>query len=511
MQIEGGKGVMAIEKIVIVGGGTAGWMAAAALSRLRAGRDVAITLVESEMIGTVGVGEATIPPFLDFNRLLEVDEREMLSAVQGSFKLGIQFVNWGKIGDSYIHPFGNYGYQLGGMSFHHIWHKYKAAGDKRPIQVFNLETMAAHFGRFARTEDFAREDLPPVNYAYHLDAGRYARYLRGYAEKRGVARLEGKVNDVAIDGESGFVSSITLEDGTKIAGDLFIDCSGFRGLLIEGALHSEYVDWSKWLPCNRALAVPCESAEKLLPYTRASAREAGWQWRIPLQHRTGNGYVYSSQYIGDDEAADTLLRNLDGRALREPRLLRFTTGMRRKIWNRNCVSVGLASGFLEPLESTSIYLIQSCIARLVNLLPDRDFSPVLIDRYNAQARFEFERIRDFIILHYHATERSDAPLWNYCRTMSIPEQLAENIRLFRDSGRFFRDGEEMFALTSWVQVMLGQHIVPRSYHPAVDEMPEDELVRFAESVRKVIANCVDAMPMHSQFIARHCQAAQEQP
>jgi tryptophan 7-halogenase len=289
---------MAIEHIVIVGGGTAGWMAAAALSRLRKGKPVSITLIESEEIGTVGVGEATIPPFLDFNKLLDVDEREMLAAVQGSFKLGIQFVNWGKLGDSYIHPFGAYGYNIDGISFHHVWHKYRAAGDKRPIQVYNVETMAAHFGRFARTEDYQRDDLPPVNYAYHLDAGRYAKYLRHYSEARGIVRLEGKVSDVTLDGESGFVSSVTMDDGSVINGDLFIDCSGFRGLLIEQALKTGYEDWSHYLPCNRAVALPClrEDGSGPLPYTRATAHPAGWQWQVPLQHRNGNGHVYCSAY-----------------------------------------------------------------------------------------------------------------------------------------------------------------------------------------------------------------------
>jgi tryptophan halogenase len=288
---------------------------------------------------------------------------------------------------------------------------------------------------------------------------------------------------------------------------LFIDCSGFRGLLIEGALHTGYEDWTHWLPCDRALAVPCEKVGPPTPFTRSTARAAGWQWRIPLQHRTGNGYVYSSAHISDDEAAATLMANLDGRPLAEPRKLQFTTGMRRKFWNKNCVALGLASGFMEPLESTSIYLIQSGIARLINLLPDRDFSPVLIDRYNAQAAFEFERIRDFLILHYWATERRDTSFWRYCSGMSIPEPLADTIRLFKDSGRFFRNAEEMFAITSWVQVMLGQHIVPQHYHPAVDLIPDQEIAGLADSVKTVIAACVDAMPMHAQFIARHCTAA----
>lgn len=500
-----------VRNIVIVGGGTAGWMSAAALSKVL-GRGYSIHLVESEEIGTVGVGEATVPHLKLFNQVLGIDELEFVEAVQGTFKLGIEFVDWGRIGDRYFHGFGPIGHERGVLPFHQYWLKLFLQGRSTDIGDYSLHSVAAPRCKFMASPTDAPPHSPLANigYAYHFDAGLYAQYLRRFAEARGVRRTEGRVVEVLLRGEDGYIDAVRLDRGATLSGDLFVDCSGFRGLLIEEALHTGYEDWTHWLPCDRAVAVPCESVGEPTPFTRSTARTAGWQWRIPLQHRTGNGYVYSSQYIGDDEAAETLLRNLDGRALAQPRLLKFTTGMRRRIWNRNCVSVGLASGFLEPLESTSIYLIQSCIARLVNLLPDRDFSPVLIDRYNAQARFEFERIRDFIILHYHATERDDAPLWNYCRTMSIPEQLANNIRLFRDSGRFFRDAEEMFALPSWVQVMLGQHIVPRSYHPAVDEMPDDELVKFAESVRKVIANCVDAMPMHSQFIARYCPVSKEQ-
>ncbi|MDZ4307082.1 tryptophan halogenase family protein, partial [Allopontixanthobacter sp.] len=401
---------MAIEKIIIVGGGTAGWMAAAALSRLIAGRKVAITLVESEAIGTVGVGEATIPPFVEFNQLLEVEEREMLAASQGTFKLGIQFVNWGKQGDSYIHPFGAYGYQMGGVSFHHVWHRIKAAGDKRPIQVFNVETMAAHFGKFSRSADFKRDDLPPVNYAYHIDAGRYAAFLRKYAETRGVVRQEGKVDDVALDGETGFVKSLTLESGAKIEGDLFIDCSGFRGLLIEQALKTGYEDWTHWLPCNRAVAMPCnrEDGSPPLPYTRATAHSAGWQWQVPLQHRNGNGHVYSSEHMSDDEAHDILVRGLAGKPTADPNFLRFVTGRRKKFWNGNVVALGLAAGFMEPLESTSIHLVNSGINKLLAVLSLDGVDQTQADVFNRLTVKEYERIRDFLILHYHATTRDDS-------------------------------------------------------------------------------------------------------
>ncbi|HVC16923.1 MAG TPA: tryptophan halogenase family protein [Rhodanobacter sp.] len=497
-----------IKNIVIVGGGTAGWMAAAAFAKVLA-PDYAIRLVESEEIGTVGVGEATVPHLKLFNNLLEIDEIEFVKQVQGTFKLGIQFNDWGRPGDSYIHGFGTIGHDVSLLPFHQFWIKAEQLGFAADIGAYSLNTLAAQRGKFmaSATDVPATSPLASIAYAYHFDAGRYAQYLRGYAEKRGVTRTEGKIAQTVLRAHDGFVEAVILESGERIEGDLFIDCSGFRGLLIEQALHTGYDDFTHWLPCDRALVVPCEKVGPPTPYTRATARSAGWQWRIPLQHRTGNGHVYSSAHVSDDEAAATLLKNLDGRALGDPRLLRFTTGMRKKFWNRNVVALGLASGFMEPLESTSIYLIQSGIARLLTLFPQRDFSTVLIDRYNAQSTFEFERIRDFLILHYHATQRDDTPFWNYCRTMPIPEQLEDNIRLFQDSGRFFRNAEEMFAATSWVQVMIGQGIMPRAYHPLVDQMPDQDLYQFVAGVGKVVASCVDAMPPHQAFIDRHCAIA----
>jgi len=497
-----------IRNIVIVGGGTAGWMAAAAFAKVL-GADYAIRLIESEEIGTVGVGEATVPHLKLFNNLLEIDEIEFVKQVQGTFKLGIQFNDWGRPGDSYIHGFGTIGHDVSLLPFHQFWIKAHQQGVAADIGAYSLNTVAAPLGKFmaSATDVPATSPLANIAYAYHFDAGRYARYLRGYAEKRGVTRTEGKIAQTALRAHDGFVEAVILESGERIEGELFVDCSGFRGLLIEQALHTGYTDFTHWLPCDRALAVPCEKVGPPTPYTRATARAAGWQWRIPLQHRTGNGYVYSSAHISDDEAAATLLKHLDGHALGDPRLLRFTTGMRKKFWNRNVVALGLASGFMEPLESTGIYLIQSGIARLLNLFPERDFSPVLIDRYNAQSTFEFERIRDFLILHYHATQRDDTPFWNYCRTMPIPQQLVDTIGLFRDSGRFFRNAEEMFAATSWVQVMIGQGIMPRAYHPLVDQMPDRELYQFVTGVGKVVASCVDAMPPHQAFIDRHCATA----
>lgn len=499
---------MAIEKIVIVGGGTAGWMAAAALSRIRKGRAVAITLVESEQIGTVGVGEATIPPFLDFNRLLEIDEREMMAAVQGSFKLGIQFVNWGQKGDSYIHPFGNYGYQMDGISFHHIWHKFRQAGDQRPIQLFNIETMAAHFGRFARTDDYQRDDLPPVNYAYHLDAGRYARFLRGYAEDRGVVRLEGKVSDVALDGESGYVTAITLDDGRVVDGDFFIDCSGFRGVLIEQALKTGYDDWSHFLPCDRAVALPClrEDGSGPLPYTRATAHSAGWQWQVPLQERNGNGHVYCSSFMKDDEALDILVANMAGKPGADPNFLRFVTGRRKKFWNKNVVALGLASGFMEPLESTSIHLINTGINKLIALLSLDGVTQAQEDSFNRLTTKEYERIRDFLILHYNSTQRDDSAFWNYCRTMAVPDSLTEKVELFRHNGQIFREDDELFTETSWAAVMMGQGIMMRGHNAMADAINVPETAKELDAIQQSIQYVVQHMPAHGDYLASYCPA-----
>lgn len=499
---------MAIDSIVIVGGGTAGWMAAATLSRLRTGRDVAITLVESEQIGTVGVGEATIPPFVNFNRLLEIDERELLAATQGSFKLGIQLSNWGKQGDRYIHPFGGYGYEIDGVSFHHIWHRLREAGDRRPIQVFNLETIAAYFGKFARREDYARDDLPPINYAYHLDASRYAALLRRYAEKRGVVRREGRVADVLLDGESGFVTTLRLDDGSEISGDLFIDCSGFRGLLIEQALKTGYEDWSHWLPCNRAVALPCnrDDGSEPHPFTKATAHSAGWQWQVPLQHRNGNGHVYCSEFISDDEAHATLVANMAGKPTADPNFLRFVSGRRKKFWNRNVVALGLAAGFMEPLESTSIHLVQSGIAKLISILSFDGVSQIQEDAFNRLTATEYARIRDFIILHYHATTRDDSEFWNHCRTMDVPDTLKQKVELFRANGQVFREEDELFNETSWTAVMLGQGIRMGGHNAMADALPLARLRGEIDEIEKSIRYLASVMPSHGEYLKRYCAA-----
>jgi len=494
-----------LRSIVVVGGGTAGWMAAAGLAKVL-GPSCAIRLIESEEIGIVGVGEATVPHLKIFNNILEIDEIEFVKKTKGTFKLGIQFRDWGRIGDSYIHGFGTIGHDYGWLPFHQYWLKLYQAGKATGIGDYSLNTAAAPLGKFmaSATDVPATSPLANIAYAYHFDAGLYARYLRAYGEARGVQRTEGKIVDTLLRAEDGFVDGVVLESGEKVSGDLYIDCSGFRGLLIEQALHTGYDDWTHWLPCDRAMAVPSENVGPPTPYTRSTARSAGWQWRIPLQHRTGNGYVYSSGRISDDEAAATLLKNLEGRALADPRPLRFVTGKRKQFWNKNVVALGLASGFMEPLESTSIHLIQTGINRLISCFPDTDFSRTLVDRYNRQSAWEFERIRDFLILHYHATERADTPFWNDCRTMSVPQQLDDTIRLFRESGRFYRDGEELFAVTSWVQVMLGQRIVPQSYHPLVDDLPDAELADYVGGVGTLMQRCVAAMPTHAEFIARTC-------
>ncbi|UPG94463.1 tryptophan halogenase family protein [Luteibacter aegosomatissinici] len=496
--------------IVIVGGGTAGWMAASALSRAL-NRHTTIRLVESDEIGIVGVGEATVPHIKAFNQMLGLNEAQFVSRTQGSFKLGIEFRDWGRLGDSYVHGFGTMGHDVGLASFHQYWIKGRLRGQASDLLDYSVNTVAAMRGKFmpAPVDVPASNPLGSIAYAYHFDAALYARFLREYAEQRGVKRIEGKVREVVTNPENGYVTAVRLENGESVSGDLFIDCTGFRGLLIEGTCEAGYEDWKQWLPCDRALAVPCAKVAPPTPYTRSTARGAGWQWRIPLQHRTGNGYVYSSDFISDDEAASVLLANLDGAKLADPKPLRFTTGIRRKAWVRNVVALGLASGFMEPLESTSIHMIQSGISRLLQLLPESGHvDPLLIDRYNAQVRFEAERIRDFLVLHYNATSRNDTPFWDHCRTMAVPDTLKEYTDLFRHSGRFFRNADEMFGLVSWVQVMVGQGIMPTGYDPLVDQMSDEDLPRFLASIRDVVSKNVDLMPTHEQFIARECPAPQ---
>ena len=497
-----------LQKIVVVGGGTAGWMAAAALAKVL-GSAYRITLVESEAIGIVGVGEATVPHIRAFNSLLRIDEAEFVRQTQGTFKLGIEFVDWHKPGTRYVHGFGQQiGHPVGLLPFQQYWFKARSLSVADSLDAFTLNTVAALRGKFMTSAGDvpAHSPLANIAYAYHFDASLYAGFLRRYVERLGVHRVEGVVAHVDIAPESGHVSTLRLESGEVVDGDLFVDCSGFRGLLIEQTLETGYIEYGDLLPCDRALAVPCARVEAPTPYTRSTARSAGWQWRIPLQHRTGNGYVYSSAHISDDEAAATLLANLDGEALGDPRPLRFTTGRRRLCWNRNVVALGLSSGFMEPLESTSIHLIQSGIAKLLELFPRDGHDARLAALYNDQLAFEFERIRDFLVLHYKANERDDSAFWRQCRNMKIPHELQEKLDLFRDSGRFIKNGSEMFGEISWVQVMVGQGILPQHWHPLVDQMTDQELRDLMRGMSGLMSSSVDAMPPHQAFIDRHCKA-----
>ncbi len=498
----------AIQKIVIVGGGTSGWMTAAALAAVTKNKYV-IQLIESEEIGIVGVGEATIPMIQRFNRVLGIDENEFVRETQGSFKLGIEFVNWGSLGNRYTHGFGRFGQDLWTVAFDQYWQKMRGLGKAKSLEAYSITRMACHANKFMPPrDDLGESPLADIAYAYHFDASLYAKFLRKYSEKLGVLRTEGKIVSVQ-QLENGFIGSVTLESQEAISGDLFIDCSGFRGLLIEQTLKTGYESWSHWLPCDRALAVPCESVAALTPYTRSTAHSAGWQWRIPLQHRTGNGHVYCSQFISDDQAAQVLLANLDGKALADPRPLKFETGMRKQGWVKNVVSVGLSSGFLEPLESTSIHLIQTAIQRLIDFFPDRGFNPVDIAEYNRQSRFEIERIRDFIILHYSLNQRTDSAFWRECASMPIPESLVNKIDLYKAHGRLVRVDNELFTEVGWLQVFEGQGLLAEGYHPLVDLQSELDISNYLDSVSEVIEQCVKFMPDHRDYIQRTCAAGSQ--
>jgi len=500
-----------IENVVIVGGGTAGWMAAAALARFLNNGHTRITLIESDEIGIIGVGEATIPPLITFNRMLGINENDFLSFTQGTFKLGIEFVNWGGIGERYFHPFGYHGHDLEGVHFHQLYLRERKRRVMQDISAWSMSAVAAQLGKFARPAPDTKPPFGQLLYAFHFDASLYAKFLRSYAEPRGVRRIEGKIVDAVLRPGDGFVESVTLADGQTVAGDLFIDCSGFRGLLIEQKLQAGYEDWTHFLPCDRAIAVPSANPHDPDPFTRATAHSSGWQWRIPLQHRMGNGHVYSSAFISDDEAERVLLENLEAEPLDAPRRLSFTTGRRKQAWSRNVVSMGLSSGFVEPLESTSIHLIQSGIAKLIALFPDKRFNPVERDEYNRQMQDLFEDVRDFIILHYNATTRDDSDFWNQCRTMRIPDSLQAKIDLFRAKARVFREGFDLFATTSWVAVMLGQHIVPDEHEPAADALDEERVSAALEEMRIGYLETAQAMPSQAEFIARCCAARPPDP
>ncbi len=469
---------------------------------------MSVTVVESDDIRTVGVGEATIPGILRYNAMLEIDEDEFLRETQGSIKLGIEFVDWTFLGDRYMHGFGRFRQDIQLTAFEHIWQKMNLIGRAEDMPAYSITKAAAYAGKFMRPRlDIPDSPLADIAYAFHFDASLYAKFLRKYAEARGVRRIEGKVVDVTRQPDTGDIAALTLASGQSVPGEFFVDCSGFRGRLIEEVFHTGYDDWTHWLPCDRAVTVPCASAPRLLPFTRATARQAGWQWRIPLQHRIGNGHVFSSKYMSEDEATAIMLANLDGEPLTTPWTLRFVTGTRRKAWHRNCVAIGLSSGFLEPLESTSIHLIQSSIMRLLTFFPGSVPSEADINEYNRLTRREFEHIRDFVMLHYRATEREDTPLWRYCRSMELPETLRAKMELFQSQGRLYSEADELFAQGSWWQVMIGQGLRPRGYNPIVDVVGTDDISTFIEGIRKAVKSSVELMPTHEEFIRRNCQAA----
>jgi tryptophan 7-halogenase len=495
-----------VRNIVIAGGGTAGWMAAAALSRMLPMDVTRIILVESDEIGIVGVGEATIPPIKTFNAMLGIDENEFVARTKGSFKLGIEFDGWQREGEAYLHPFGAYGQDINGVKFHHFWLKLQQQGFAVPINEFNMSAVAARHFRFERPDSHPGSAASALDYAYHFDAGLYARFLRDYAEQRGVVRHEGKISRVEQRDGDGYISALIMEDGASIGGELFIDCTGFRALLIEETLGSGYEDWSHWLPCNRALAVPTARTDPLLPYTRSTARKAGWQWRIPLQHRTGNGLVYCSDYLSDDEAASILTSNFDAEMLAEPRPLRFVTGRRKLAWNKNCVALGLAGGFLEPLESTSIHLIQAGISKLLALFPDKKFNARERDEYNRLTALQWQQIRDFLILHYKLNERTE-PFWQRCAVMEIPESLQRKIDLFAGRGRLFRYEDELFSDTNWTAVMIGQGLIPRGYDPLADSVPDVPMKRMLAQMGQSFRQAADRMPTHEDYITQRCPGA----
>ena len=489
-----------IRSVLILGGGTAGWMAAAVMAKA-CGRQIAITLVESDRIGTVGVGEATIPQIRHINAFLGFDEADFLRATKASYKLGIQFNGWGAEGESYLHAFGDIGAPLGLTPFHHYWLRGRDGGAATVLDDYSLNAAAALQERFAPIERIGQTRLSGMRPAYHFDAGLYAAFLRRSAESDGVRRIEGEVADATRKGERDHIASVTLQSGETLAADLFIDCSGFRAVLIEGVLSAAYDDWSHWLPCDRAVAVPCEHGARFRPFTQATAHAAGWQWRIPLQHRVGNGLVYSSAYMSDDAAHAALLANLEGAPLDEPRQLRFTTGMRAAPWTGNVVALGLSAGFLEPLESTSIHLIQSGIDRLIKSFPDRSCDPALAAEYNRQTRFEYETVRDFLIAHYHLNRRAE-PFWKAMRAMAIPESLTQKIAIFRASGQIHRKHDELFAETAWLQLLLGQGVEPVAYHPLADALEPQALQRFLSDIAALIARETAKMPSHREFLDR---------
>ncbi len=488
-----------IKNVVIVGGGTAGWITAALLVKVL-GNVLNITLVESDKIGTIGVGEATIPPILHFNAAIGLDEKSFLKATQGTIKLGIEFEHWGKQGDSYMHAFGGIGKNFPFCDFHHFWVKKKQQQEETNFWQYSLNYQAAKHNKFAKLNQIPNTNLLGITYAYHFDAGLYAKHLRLISEKMSVKRIEGTINSVQQSKENGFIDSVHLENGQLISGDLFIDCTGLSALLIEKTLSVGFEDYSHWLPCDRAMAIPTERIEPLIPYTKAIAHANGWQWRIPLQHRTGNGLVYSSKHLSDEQAKKLLLENLDAKPLDDPRIIAFKTGRRRKQWHRNVVAIGLSSGFFEPLESTNIHLIQSAATRLLKCFPHQGIKSEDIEEFNRQAKIESEQMRDFIILHYKLTQRDDSDFWRECRRMDVPKSLADKMALFAQTGKVFRHQDELFTEIAWQQVMIGQGLIPKDYHPLVDSLSQQQLDELMVNLTTIIDKTVEKMPSHQALL-----------
>ena len=495
-----------IRKIVVVGGGTAGWMAASALAKVFGTQKYSLTLIESDEIGIVGVGEATIPTIQEFNTLLEIDENLFMKETNATFKLGLRFLDWSALGSEYFHPFGTYGVDMN-VNFNHYWMRYRLAGGSADFGLFNPQTIAARQGRFGRMSEI-NPKAPNVNYAFHFDAALYAKFLRRYSEALGVVRQEGKITTVSQHPETGDIASVTLESGQTIAGDLFIDCSGFRGLLIEQTLKTGYTDWSHWLPCNRAVAVPCDKVKPVTPYTQLTAREAGWQWRIALQHRTGNGYVFCENFLSEDKACELLLQRLDGKPQADPRVIRFTTGHRKLQWNRNVVAMGLASGFLEPLESTSIHLVQEAIMKLIRFFPRDRITDSLRSNFNREMLFAYDDVKDFLIAHYKITTREDTPFWAYCKHMDIPDSLNARLESFEQNNISLVQPNDLFKEASWFAVLVGQGLTPKSYHPVADLMPEDEFRWRMDRIKEGTAGLASAMPLHDAYVAKVCPSPQ---
>lgn len=485
-----------ITKVIIAGGGTAGWMTAAAMSKLL-GKSIDITLVESDQIATIGVGEATIPPIRTFHRLLGIDEQAFMRATQATFKLGIQFENWRNVDDAYIHSFGVTGKECWAGEFHHFWLKAKQLGIAAPFGDYCYELKAAQANKFGFSEQ------QPMNFAYHLDATRYAKFLRDFSEKNGVTRVEGIIKNASKVPESGYIKQITLDDGRCLKGDFYIDCTGFKGLLIEQTLHSGYEDWSHWMLCDSAVAMQTKSVEKPRPYTRSVAHDAGWRWQIPLQNRVGNGLVYSSQYLSKQDAEQRLRQSVSGEPINEPNHIRFRPGKRKQPWKKNCVAIGLSSGFIEPLESTSIHLIMTAIVRLMRLFPFDGITDSAVNEYNTKFGCEMDCILDFITLHYKVTERQDSDFWRHCKAMDTPQSLTHKIQLFAQTGRVFLDEFDIFRVDSWTQVMLGQGLIPEQFHRIVDQMDTPELSRFMQTIKQQVDARLDKLPSHSDFLTNY--------